>query len=42
VIKQPERLSREEIQQAHRRVVAALLEHEMGIREVNSHSHPIH
>jgi hypothetical protein len=40
--KQPETLSRDEIQQAHRRVVAALQEHEMRTREVNLRAHPIH
>jgi hypothetical protein len=39
--KQPQTLSREEIQQAHRRVVSALQAHEMGMREINSRSHPI-
>ena len=39
--RQPETLSREEIQQAHRRVVAALREHEMHTLETNFHWHPI-
>jgi hypothetical protein len=39
--KQPETLSRQEIQQAHRRVVAALQEHEMQMREINTRFHPI-
>jgi hypothetical protein len=41
LIKQPEALSREEIQQAHRRVVAALREHEMHTREIDLRSHLI-
>jgi len=39
--KQPETLSREEIQQAHRRVVAALQQHQMHTREINTRFHPI-
>jgi hypothetical protein len=39
--RQPETLSREEVQQAHRRVVAALQEHELHAREIKLHSHPI-
>jgi len=42
LIKQPEALSPEEIQQAHRRVVAALRAHERHTREINLRSHLIH
>ena len=42
LIKQPKALSPEEIQQAHRRVVAALRAHERHAREINLRSHLIH
>ena len=37
LIRQPEALSRAEIQQAHRRVVAALQEHDAHTREISQH-----
>jgi hypothetical protein len=39
--KQPETLSREDVQQAQRRVVAALQDHDVHMRESSLRSHPI-
>jgi Nuclease-related domain len=39
--RQPETLSHEEIEQAHRRVVAALQEHEKHMREISERSRPV-